>query len=477
MVTRSGHSEDRIDFNRRPEGQSGTADRYAAVPAFVSKRGRNQVGSAVDHGRMVDEFGGSVNESIQSDASLDAFQIAERSLGLRQDVDGAEAGRLLPMLDREVGAELAPDRNCALFHRQLSGHEQQLSRERKWRIIRGGRGRVRQRDAKFGQAAFDGLCHGVIGACGVRWKGLSGTVVAVNNAGIFRDSQEAKMRGLGIKANFFGLVLALAASPAGAAIAVPGFDIGSLAPHRAVYEMSLGDARGASGVNGLEGRMVFEFTGSSCEGYTLNMRLVTQVTDGQGESTLTDLRSSSWEQADGQKFSFNSTQYLNQKLNESTSGRAVRNASEAQGQVILAKPVKGHVKLPKGVLFPTQHSLALLSSARAGDRMLQARIYDGSDKGEKVYETTAFIGKPIAPGADKDIEPVAKASGLENLMSWPVSISYFEGKSSEEILPAYQLNFRLYSNGVSRKLTIDYGEFSIEGSLKSLEYLKADDCR
>lgn len=285
------------------------------------------------------------------------------------------------------------------------------------------------------------------------------------------------MRAPAMRSNLIGFVLALAVTPATAAINVPAAELGALAPHRAVYEMALGEARGASGVNGLEGRMVFEFTGSPCEGYTLNMRLVTQVTDGQGESTMTDLRSSSWEQADGQKFSFNSTQYLNQKLNETTSGRAVRAASEAPGQVILAKPAKTQVKLPKGVLFPTQHSLALLTSAQAGERMLQARIYDGSDKGEKVYETTAFIGKPVPPGTEKEIEPVATAGGLQNMLSWPISISYFEGTSKEEILPAYQLNFRLYANGVSRKLSIDYGEFSIEGTLKSLEYLRADDCR
>jgi len=77
-----------------------------------------------------------------------------------------------------------------------------------------------------------------------------------------------------------------------------------LVAHRAVYEMTLDDARSASGITGIDGRMVFEFTGSACDGYSLNMRMVTQMTDSQGQTNLTDLRSSTWEQGDGQKFRF-----------------------------------------------------------------------------------------------------------------------------------------------------------------------------
>jgi len=93
---------------------------------------------------------------------------------------------------------------------------------------------------------------------------------------------------------------------------------GKLVPHRAIYEMSLDDARTASGITGIDGRMVFEFTGSECDGYSLNMRMVTQMTDSQGQTNLTDLRSSTWEQGDGQKFRFQSSQYLNDKLGDGT---------------------------------------------------------------------------------------------------------------------------------------------------------------
>ena len=105
-----------------------------------------------------------------------------------------------------------------------------------------------------------------------------------------------------------------------------------LVPHRAIYEMTLDEARSASGITGIDGRMVFEFTGSQCDGYSLNMRMVTEMTDSQGQSNLTDLRSSTWEQGDGEKFRFQSAQYLNDKLGDVTMGRAVRADSQRDGQ-------------------------------------------------------------------------------------------------------------------------------------------------
>lgn len=248
-----------------------------------------------------------------------------------------------------------------------------------------------------------------------------------------------------------------------------------LTPHRAVYQMTLDDARSASGITGIDGRMVFEFSGSECDGYTLNMRMVTQMTNSQGQTNLTDLRSSTWEQGNGDKFRFQSAQYLNDKLGDVTMGRAVRTTPDTAVQVKLSQPSRAELNLSGKVLFPTQHSLALIDAARGGQSLFQAQIYDGSEKGQKVYETTAFIGKPVAPGTEPALEVPAKEKGLAELVSWPVSIGYFEDKAGD-LTPSYQIDFRLYANGVSRELLIDYGDFSIHGTLTSLEYLKAEEC-
>lgn len=276
-----------------------------------------------------------------------------------------------------------------------------------------------------------------------------------------------------------GLRLALVpvflATLAGPASAFAGKEPIKLTPHRAVYEMTLDDARSASGITGIDGRMVFEFSGSECNGYTLNMRMVTQMTDSQGQTNLTDLRSSTWEEAKGQKFRFQSAQYLNDKLGDVTMGRAARTSPDTTVQVNLTQPTRTELDIPAQVLFPTQHSFALIDAAQEGQKLFQAKIYDGSEKGKRVYDTTAFIGKAVSPGSEQGIEAPAKEKGLGELVSWPVSIGYFDQKGGD-LTPSYQIDFRLYANGVSRELLIDYGDFTIHGKLSSLEYLKPEEC-
>jgi len=267
----------------------------------------------------------------------------------------------------------------------------------------------------------------------------------------------------------------LVGTPADRAQAFAGKESNKLVAHRAIYEMTLDDARSASGITGIDGRMVFEFTGSECDGYSLNMRMVTQMTDTQGQTNLTDLRSSTWEQGDGQKFRFQSAQYLNDKLGDITMGRAVRESPKEAVKVKLSQPSAAELDLSGPLLFPTQHSFALIAAARTGQGLFQARVYDGSEKGQKVYDTTAFIGTEVQPGSDPKLEQVAQDKGLGELASWPVSIGYFEAKGAD-LTPSYQIDFRLYENGVSRDLLIDYGDFSIHGTLTSLEYLKATEC-
>jgi hypothetical protein len=272
-------------------------------------------------------------------------------------------------------------------------------------------------------------------------------------------------------------VLGLACAVPHNALALAAKEPSKLVPHRAIYEMTLDEARSASGVTGIDGRMVFELTGSPCDGYSLHMRMVTQMTDSQGQSNMTDLRSSTWEQGDGNKFRFQSAQYLNDKLGDVTMGRAVREDPREAIEVKLSQPSRAELALAGQVFFPTQHSIALIEKALSGENVFQARIYDGSEKGRKVYETTAFIGTLVKPGAEgAKLEAAAKEKNLGELSSWPVSIGYFEPKEGD-LIPSYQIDFRLYENGVSRELSIDYGDFSIDGRLTSLEYLQAKECK
>jgi hypothetical protein len=250
-----------------------------------------------------------------------------------------------------------------------------------------------------------------------------------------------------------------------------------LAPHRAVYEITLDRARGGSGVSDMFGRMVYELTGSECAGYTQSMRFVTRMTNQEGATTLTDMRSSSSEDASAKSFRFSSSQYKDSKLSESTTGDAARSGPSGELKVELTKPQKKALEFKSNAFFPIQHSRALVAAAERGDVLFQADLYDGSEKGEKVYGTTAYIGRAKAAGFNKSLGPVKNAERLDGLKVWPVSISYFEpGSQKSDAVPAYELAFLYYENGVSRRLFIDYGDFAIRGSLKEITFLDPVAC-
>ncbi|MEO0619029.1 MAG: cell envelope integrity EipB family protein [Pseudomonadota bacterium] len=251
-----------------------------------------------------------------------------------------------------------------------------------------------------------------------------------------------------------------------------------LAPHRAVYEMRLDDAKTGSGIAALSGRMVFEFRGTSCEGFTQSIRLVTRIVGRDGNQTLSDMRTSSWEDAAGDKFSFSSTTLRNQKVAERVAGNAER-ADDGTLKVDLSRPSDATLNLRTRAMFPVDHTQALIARSRAGERVFQADVYDGSESGEKYYTTTSIIGKGIAAGKDAAIgdAPPNAAFGLGSLKSWPVAISYFEpSDATGEGLPTYEMGFRLFENGVARNLRIDYGGFSVKGNLSDVTYFPPQTC-
>jgi hypothetical protein len=250
-----------------------------------------------------------------------------------------------------------------------------------------------------------------------------------------------------------------------------------LVPHRAVYEITLEKAKGGAGVADLSGRMVYELTGSACVGYTQTMRFVTRMTNQEGQPTISDLRSSSWEDATANHFRFNSSQYRNEKLSESTDGEARRASPTAEIRIELTKPAKKETSLKAGIMFPMQHSMALIEAARAHRSSITTDLYDGSDKGEKVYSTVAQIGKLRSAAANERLPKIKGTERLAGVASWPVSISYFEpGAERQDAVPSYEISFIFFENGVSHQLVIDYGEFSIRGELRSIEFLAADSC-
>ena len=252
----------------------------------------------------------------------------------------------------------------------------------------------------------------------------------------------------------------------------------SFAPHRAVYDLDLRESLSSANISDANGRMVFEVSGSKCEGYLVNMRFILNVLDNKGVTKVTDVRSSSWEDGKAKQFRFNTSQYFNKKLSKTTIGNAKRKQEGEGISVKVDSPKKAKASFSERTYFPTEHTKLVIEAALNGKRVVAAPIYDGSENGNTLYNTTAIIGKVLEKDDFVTTSKMKNIEQLKDVASWPVSIAFFDTRKGEkqDLLPDYEISFRLYSNGVSRKLLVDYGDFSLNGTLKEIEFLPAMKC-
>ena len=112
------------------------------------------------------------------------------------------------------------------------------------------------------------------------------------------------------------------------AAAAPPADEVLLAPHRAVYDLTLAKSRGSRGIEAVRGRILYDFSGNACDGYELQFRQVSELDSGEGKSVLSDLRSTTWEDGSAKTFRFNSENLLDDKKTDAVDGHAERNARQ-----------------------------------------------------------------------------------------------------------------------------------------------------
>ena len=251
---------------------------------------------------------------------------------------------------------------------------------------------------------------------------------------------------------------------------------GELASHRAIYELTLAQTRGNSSTVAARGRILYDFSGNACEGYALQFRQVSELDNGEGKVTLSDLRSTTWEDGAAKKFVFKSQNYLNETMIDAVDGKAERQGDKVA--VALTKPVDKKFDLEAATVFPTEHMRRIIAAAREDKSIIELPVYDGSEKGEKVYNTLTVIGRVIAPNERVPTDAAAGKEALAGLKRWPVTVSYFDkaAKSGEQA-PVYAIKFELYENGISRALVLDYNDFAINGELTSLEVRDTKPCK
>lgn len=177
-----------------------------------------------------------------------------------------------------------------------------------------------------------------------------------------------------------------------------------LAPHQAVYNLSL--ASESSAIVDAEGRIAMELKTDKCGIYDLDYRFVARFQQEQ-EFTLTDQQTNSTENRAGTEFEFTTKTFV-----DGAPEKEIRGAARQDGdmtKVAMQSPVARQFDLPLSA-FPMQHTAELIARAKAGERIVETKLFDGDDDAEKLLSSTAIITAnppPAAGAASPSSQPAA----------------------------------------------------------------------
>lgn len=262
--------------------------------------------------------------------------------------------------------------------------------------------------------------------------------------------------------------LLCAVALAAAIASAPAAGAADIAPHRALYTMTLASARTDSGVADARGTMDYEW-GETCDGWTIEQRYRLKMR--YAESSDVDIVSSfiTWESKDGLRYRFNQKQMRNGEVEQEIRGEARLDGPGQGGVAEFSKPQPQTLKLEPGVMFPSAHTILLIDAAHEGENFLSRLVFDGATD-ENAVQVSAAIGAKVAPdSATAAISPLLQRPG------WRIRLAFFPVDANAE-KPDYELGMRLLDNGVSQDMVIDYGEYAIRAKLDDIEPLAKPSC-
>jgi hypothetical protein len=258
-----------------------------------------------------------------------------------------------------------------------------------------------------------------------------------------------------------------------------------IAAHRALYTMGLAGAKTDSGVTGAHGEMGYQW-GETCDGWTVEQRYTLTINYAESQDVKIVSNFVTWESKDGTRYRFNQKETRNGTVDQEIRGQAQLDGPGKGGTITFEKPQAQTMKLPPGALFPSAHTILLIERAQAGDNFISRQVFDGATV-EGAVLVSAVIGPRIEPPAKTDADKASaggkSASAPDKSLDdpvlqrpgWRIRLAFFPADPSAE-KPDYELGMTLLDNGISRDMTIDYGDYKIKAKLNKIEALGHPRC-
>ena len=241
---------------------------------------------------------------------------------------------------------------------------------------------------------------------------------------------------------------------------------GPLVAHKAFYEMEMGDKVQNSHIVSVMGRSVFAME-RDCTGWRSIEDYMIQfvVENGGADRVLSHFES--WEADSGDKYSFDIMEESSFEGRKDFGG-FVQLDTDSAGEAVFSMTPDTVVDLPTDTVFPVQHVQHILARAEAGEKMMSANVFTGAEPDSALMRTSTVVGGwRDAPGDE--------LGQLGEDGYWQINVAYFKPAATTSE-PEYVIKFEMQRNGLVRGYVIDYGDFSIEASLTSVEPVEPQSC-
>lgn len=244
-----------------------------------------------------------------------------------------------------------------------------------------------------------------------------------------------------------------------------------LASHKAIYNIRMVAAKSGSQVVDVRGQMLYMFR-KSCDGWISNHQFDISYEYAGAEPTDVLSKFTSFESFDGRALSFSSNRITNGENDQRLRGQASLSSGDKDGEAVYSLPEPITYKLSPTTLFPAAHTTRLIERAGAGDKIITANIFEGSDESGPV-DVNAVVVKAIAAGDKQKIDSV-----LLKPKGWVMRMAVFplESESETPSVSDYEMTMDLLENGVIRHMDVDYHDFSVSQDLVAIEPLRNDKC-
>ena len=248
---------------------------------------------------------------------------------------------------------------------------------------------------------------------------------------------------------------------AASAPSLPVDPIGAqLLAHHALYTLTFNPKatnkeQSGSDIVGARGTMGYEVI-DGCDGWAVRQRLQMTLSNSDGQDVKMSSDYATWESKDGLRFRFHMTQMTDSNVTSQTDGDASLTAVGGPGEAHYTRPKDQTTLLPAGTYFPTAHTVAILTAARAGKKFLAAPLFDGTDENGTEDSSIAIV--------DWKLPYQTSYPALTPLPSARVRLAFFERKP-DSTTPTYQVGLRYWENGVADDMQMNFGDFVMDAKM------------